>query len=128
MSPESTDKYFEDFKSRVMWNPSESVPGPFTSNFTPSMVQKYGSILAATDSMNIVRPLADEARKGDLFRILLGCAMPVYLRHRAGTSGKYVLYGEVYVPGIMQGEALIALRKGKLEVQDFILCIIGVAG
>ena len=53
---------------------------------------------------------------GDLVCVLLGCAMPMILR---SVGGYYRLIGEVYLHGIMQGEAMKALNQGKKELQEF---------
>ena len=54
-----------------------------------------------------------EARKGDRICLLLGCRVPVVLREHK--EGGYELIGEVYVHGIMNGEAMIKENHDKLE-------------
>lgn len=73
-------------------------------------------MVALTEGNNIVRPLTDDPRPGDLVCIILGCAMPMLLRP---FDGYYELHQEVYVPGIMHGEAMTALDEGKMTLQDF---------
>ena len=53
-----------------------------------------------------------EARKGDMVCLLLGCRVPVVLR-KFGEG--YQLIGDVYVHGIMNGEALTQDNYDKLE-------------
>lgn len=54
-----------------------------------------------------------ETRKGDKICLLLGCRVPVVLRQRV--EGGYELVGEVYVHGIMKGEALTEQNFQRLE-------------
>ncbi|TVY78509.1 hypothetical protein LSUE1_G007190, partial [Lachnellula suecica] len=53
------------------------------------------------------------AVEGDLLCVLLGCRFPVVLRR---VEGGYILVGEVYVDGFMDGEAL---EEGRFEVETF---------
>ena len=54
-----------------------------------------------------------DTMKGDKVCLLFGCRVPVVLRER--TDGGFELIGEVYVHGIMKGEALTAKNHGKLR-------------
>ena len=54
-----------------------------------------------------------ETRKGDKICLLFGCRVPVVLRQRV--EGGYELVGEVYVHGIMKGEAMAEQNHHKLE-------------
>jgi len=51
-------------------------------------------------------------KKGDFVCILYGCSVPVVLRE-ASPKGSYVLVGEAYVHGKMEGEAVADLGKGR---------------
>jgi hypothetical protein len=53
---------------------------------------------------------------GDLICVLLGCHVPVALR-RVGTHYEFIR--SVYLDGIMLGEALEALERGEVELEDF---------
>jgi hypothetical protein len=52
----------------------------------------------------------------DLICILLGCPFPMVLRK---ISDHYELRGQIYVDGIMQGEAMACLDTGECSLQDF---------
>lgn len=49
-------------------------------------------------------------RPGDEVFLLHGCSMPVVLRHNPDHPGAYTLQGGVYIPGVMEGEALAQFR------------------
>ena len=57
-----------------------------------------------------------EARKGDKIVLLLGCRLPVILRKREDES--YILIGEAYIHGIMNGEAMTEANIAKLRDFD----------
>lgn len=61
----------------------------------------------------------NRAEVGDIICVLLGCIVPVILRP-VGENFEYV--GDVYVHGIMQGEAIDKWRAGDIGLQDFGLC------
>ena len=52
----------------------------------------------------------EQARKGDQVAILLGRDVPFVLRTREGSG--FVMVGETYVHGIMNGEAMSDVEKG----------------
>ncbi|GIC94867.1 uncharacterized protein Aud_002197 [Aspergillus udagawae] len=56
-------------------------------------------------------------REGDTCCILFGAMVPIMLRRKP--NSRYVLVGESYVHGIMQGETMEAFREGKFDVADF---------
>jgi hypothetical protein len=98
-------------------HPPLTDPNQLTDSDTVMCVAAlYGRTLGLTEGSNIVRPLTDDPRPGDLICVILGCAMPLLLRP---VDGYYEVHGEVYVPGIMHGEAVAALAEGKLVLQDF---------
>jgi hypothetical protein len=55
------------------------------------------------------------AERGDLICVLLGCSVPMIIR-RCGTN--YVVVGDAYVYGMMEGEVMKQVEKGRLHVQD----------
>ncbi|TVY13033.1 Heterokaryon incompatibility protein 6, OR allele [Lachnellula arida] len=56
------------------------------------------------------------ATVGDVICVLLGCRFPVILRP---VEGKYRLVGEAYVDGLMNGEAMALLEKGRYKLEEF---------
>ncbi|EXA33062.1 hypothetical protein FOVG_15667 [Fusarium oxysporum f. sp. pisi HDV247] len=56
---------------------------------------------------------------GDLVAILFGCSTPLILRPR---GEGFVVVGEAYVEGFMNGESLCLIESGECEVQSFLLC------
>jgi hypothetical protein len=58
-----------------------------------------------------------KAQKGDIIVVLYGCSVPLMLRPR--NEGGFMLIGEAYVHGIMQGEAMEWLKNGDCELEDF---------
>ena len=61
----------------------------------------------------------DQTRSGDLVAIILGCSTPMVIR----PAGKYFLVvGEAYVQGIMDGEVMKALETSNAKVQSFTFC------
>ncbi|KAF4331736.1 heterokaryon incompatibility 6 OR allele [Fusarium beomiforme] len=61
----------------------------------------------------------NHTRIGDLVVILFGCSTPLIIRPRGEA---FVVVGEGYLEGFMNGEALSLLGSGKCEVQSFLLC------
>jgi len=61
---------------------------------------------------------AGEVRVGDRVCVLMGCPVPVVLREREG-EGWFEVVRTVYVEGLMYGEAMGALERGKVEARDF---------
>jgi len=57
--------------------------------------------------------------KGDVICIILGGVTPFVLR--PASHGRYQLVGECYVHGIMDGESMVDLEKGKYKLQDIML-------
>lgn len=58
------------------------------------------------------------ARKGDLVCILHGSEVPFVIRKEAG--GKYLLIGECYMHGIMEGE-LLKIKNATNKDESFAL-------
>lgn len=61
---------------------------------------------------------SEEVKIGDIVCILLGCPIPMVLRP---VDDHYLLIGDIYLDGVMYGEAIKLLNKGKTELQDFVL-------
>lgn len=57
---------------------------------------------------------------GDLVCVLLGSQVPFVLRRKVDHDG-YVLVGECYCHGVMNGEAVRGLDEGEVVLRDFIL-------
>lgn len=53
---------------------------------------------------------------GDIICVLLGCPAPVALRQ---VGSHYEFIRSVYVDGIIYGEAIEALKRGEVELEDF---------
>ena len=60
-----------------------------------------------------------DAEKGDIICVLLGCRFPVVLRPMGPSGNYYVLVGEAYVEGFMDGEAIVGLEEGYFELNNF---------
>lgn len=58
----------------------------------------------------------DRVREGDLVCVLLGCPVPMVLRP---IDDHFEVIGDIYIDGIMFGEAIQALEEGKAELVDF---------
>lgn len=88
--------------------------------------EQVATILSASVTMNKRRLIISEtglvglglwnAEVGDLICVLLGCNFPVLLR-KSGVH--YVLVGEAYIDGIMNGEALQGLQDGRYGLESF---------
>lgn len=57
-----------------------------------------------------------DAVEGDVIVVLLGCKFPVVLRE---VGGHWVLIGEAYVDGYMDGEAVVGLQEGGFVEEVF---------
>ena len=57
-----------------------------------------------------------DSREGDTVCVLLGCMFPVILRK---VEERYVLIGEAYIYGFMDGEAIAGLHDGKFVTESF---------
>ncbi|PKS05467.1 hypothetical protein jhhlp_008844 [Lomentospora prolificans] len=58
----------------------------------------------------------DEAKEGDVVCIPLGCSCPIVLR---ANQGSWVVVGEAYVDGMMNGMALGLRESGSLDLHQF---------
>jgi Heterokaryon incompatibility protein (HET) len=64
----------------------------------------------------IGKDFSGQLQPGDLICVLLGCHVPVALR-RVGTHYQFIR--SVYLDGIMFGEAMEALERGEVKLEDF---------
>ncbi|TVY91155.1 Heterokaryon incompatibility protein 6,OR allele [Lachnellula willkommii] len=81
------------------------------------MTTKNGYLGWAPD--NIYGGDEEQTRSGDLVAIVFGCSTPMIIR----PMGKWFLVvGEAYVQGIMDGEAMEVLETGKAKIQSFTFC------
>lgn len=86
----------------------EACQGAFTlSSGRRLLVTAKGYLAWATEGI----------KQGDQICILYGCSVPVVLRPEGG--GRWKLVGECYVQGVMDGEALDWVERGKVEVVGF---------
>jgi hypothetical protein len=71
-------------------------------------------------SNNLAGLVPWDAEPGDLVCILLGCRFPVVLRRQGDRwPYHYTLIGETYVEGMMDGEAMKALKDGMFVLEEF---------
>lgn len=90
--------------------------------FTPQVLSEIhssditGESLIFTNKGFVGRDFSGGVRNGDLICVLLGCPAPVALC-RSGTHYEFIR--SVYVDGIMFGEAMDALERGEVELEDF---------
>jgi hypothetical protein len=61
----------------------------------------------------------DQVRVGDKIAIIFGCSTPIVIRPQ---GSHFLVLGEAYVQGMMDGEALEFLKSGQCDVQDFLFC------
>jgi hypothetical protein len=102
--------------SGILTSTSEAVTdddSEFTSAFHKSMGSRYRVLFTHDGYIGRGRELV---KAGDIVCILLGCAVPMVLRP---IDGHYELVAEAYVPGIMHGEAMTALKEGRKTLQEF---------
>ena len=67
--------------------------------------QAQGRTLIVTDSPRFIGLAPDTCREGDRIAVLLGCPSPMVLEEEE--DGNYLVLGECYVHGLMNGEALL---------------------
>jgi hypothetical protein len=72
--------------------------------------------LFLTSRKFIGKDFSGKLQHGDLICVLLGCPVPVALR-RVGAHYEFIR--SVYLDGIMLGEAMEALERGEVELEDF---------
>lgn len=59
------------------------------------------------------------AERGDVIFVFEGCGNPILMRPM---GQRFMLVGQIYVHGIMYGEAWNGLEDGRYEMQDLIIC------
>jgi hypothetical protein len=80
------------------------------------MASRNREVLFTTDNGFLGKDFSQQVKIGDDICVLLGCPVPVALR-RVGSHYQFIR--SVYVDGIMYGEALEALNRGEVELEDF---------
>jgi hypothetical protein len=89
---------------------------------TPRLMKELGNKdhgfdrLFLTSRNFIGKDFSAQLQPDDLICVLLGCLVPVALR-RVGTHYEFIR--SVYLDGIMLGEAMEALERGEVELEDF---------
>jgi hypothetical protein len=61
----------------------------------------------------------NHARVGDLVAIVFGCSTPLIIRPQ---EERFMVVGEAYLQGFMNGEALQLINHEKCKVQSFLFC------
>jgi hypothetical protein len=64
----------------------------------------------------------NHTRIGDLVAIVFGCSTPLIIHPVGPREERFVVVGEAYVQGFMNGEALLLIDGDKCEVQSFLFC------
>jgi hypothetical protein len=72
-------------------------------------------LVVSSSKLTGLAPMATQV--GDVIAVLFGCSFPVVLRDMGG--GSWMLVGEIYVDGMMYGEALEGLHSGKFIERNF---------
>jgi hypothetical protein len=89
---------------------------------TPSFmerIEEYGQTnmqLFITGKGFLGKDFSGVVETGDIICVLLGCPAPVALRQ---VGSHYEFIRGVYVDGFMYGEAIEALKRGEVELEDF---------
>ena len=76
------------------------------------------SMTSTTCSDKMLGKCWNSVKFDDLVCIIMGCDVPLILRP---VENHFVLIGDCYVEGIMEGEAMDFVRNGKVEMRDFCL-------
>lgn len=58
----------------------------------------------------------EDIKCGDLFCIVLGCSVPLVVRRRE--AGDFIILGEGYIQGYMDGELAVQIERGEMTVED----------
>jgi hypothetical protein len=64
---------------------------------------------------------SEQTQVGDLIAIVFGCSTPLALR-KLPDGEQYQVLGEAYVQGLMDGEAMVELRRGRYKPTTFTFC------
>jgi hypothetical protein len=120
-----------DPPSRSSTNLSNSTASLLDDEETTDEPEKaqFSTILSAGLTMNRRRMFISkektvglapwDAEQGDIICVLLGCRFPVVLRPRGPSDNYYVLVGEAYIEGFMDGEAIVGLEEGYFSLNTF---------
>lgn len=61
----------------------------------------------------------NDVKEGDAVCVFMGAAVPFVLRARSGSDAGYVLIGDAYIHGIMDGELVSDWEDAKKQLRDF---------
>jgi hypothetical protein len=75
----------------------------------------------AITTQGYIGAMSHGVQAGDLVCVLFGCSVPVVLRKR-GDEDSYSFFGECYLHGFMDAEAIAFHMKGLFKEKTFILC------
>jgi len=109
---EITDSY----TNRLRVGGSDSHLNLFIEKFKNKMASRRSEVLFMTDNGFIDKDSSQKVRNGDIICVLLGCPVPVALRQ---VGAHYEFIRAVYLDGVIFGEALEALKRGEVELEDF---------
>lgn len=88
----------------------------YQDSFKDYRLREYRTIVVTSEGY-IGQILYDGGVKpGDVICVLLGCNAPMILRP---VESHYIVIGDIYVDGIMHGEAMKAYKQGKVALQTF---------
>lgn len=88
----------------------------FLSRFLDTVRKKSRRLMAMSEGHVGMAPC--RARPGDAVVVLFACSIPLVLR-KVGAREAWVVVGEAYVHGHMNGEVRGSVRRGTREVQRF---------
>ncbi|KAL3425317.1 heterokaryon incompatibility protein [Phlyctema vagabunda] len=112
----------EYFRSHI---PSGAMPNDYIAAYQAAGKSCQGQRLAITDrgrigwvADNFTGGLEEQVVRGDLFCVLLGCSTPILMRpHLDG----FVVLGESYLQGVMEGEVLKGTEDTEHLIQDLVI-------
>jgi len=79
-----------------------------------------GRCLCVTQNDSLVGMGTGFMAPGDIIVVPQGCYSPVILRPEG--HGEYRFVGDVYVDGYMNGEAIEEWKKGRKEMEEYVIC------
>ena len=111
------DEYFTD------QIPSNALHNDYSAAYTAAKGSSQAQRLVVTEKGRIgwvpdnnVGGDEDQVQSGDLFCILFGCSTPIVMRYH---GDGFIVLGEGFLQGMMEGEALHRVECGDHHVQDF---------
>jgi hypothetical protein len=110
-----------DSSRRLIWSLEEYACSPQTMNFHWILLGLRGLLSNRSFFMTSKGYMGLGPRytqKGDKICVLLGCSVPIVIR-KAATN--FLVVGDTYVYGMMQGEMMDLTEKGDLQVEDMTL-------